>query len=1009
MPKPDFGIRGIVAPGRNGVIRAARRVINSLDNLAETSTSENLESGYQLLIDVRNDILSIGSSFQGSGLTLLNSIISLANSNGQVSNGFTQVYNAIGALDLLVKSGLNTKLRRLVENGVPYIAQQFRNSFAELRKVLRELRNDLQKLQSEVEAAAAEHNDSGAIPSNIVRRHVLTKTQNDVRNDVTNIHSATSAVRFVVQNTLTQLHEADEFLQDIVRKAKREFTEYEEHDLKHFENHVEQLAQSTLSHISEEYGELATSELSAYNQLLPRLRPITGFSDAAPSFDSLLDSYSPAIVSTTQSYYNVTLTFYIGNALNVEEGVEGFFKDNLCKLIRETIRVLIGSKSSDFCFSRISPRVFKLFDQYYYSASQCFRSEKARIRTLLKIVEILAESLLFNLEDLVENLTVCAEMCTDADVCLRRQAGFYDELGGLLLQGYDIIRHLVEHELAASIQRLTACVQATRFTTLHDIHEISHQLRSCDKHGHMHVHRETVLNGCFYYRFWKKMKNPIYGCCYCWVVTILALGYLQGIQGSPRPDFGIDGAINGAVRVIAIAGQTNVTFEDIKPDNITLTTNYTRLYTLRTALSTIATRIATDGQSVTTALETLANSTGSLPIVFNDTLTAVTALQTQLLSGLAPQRTTIQNAVGPAINLMLTDAGKRLQGTLTRLNNQLGSLNASITTAVLVSGSSTIAPEVIRNYVTPVQMAAFKRTLHEFQTDLPLFDHIITLTLKHLQMADTYLSSYMTQAMMAANDALGHYAAFKLNVEPLTMPVENYIFNELTKYRYDELPDIYYLSDLQADTYMKAVLDQFDIAYDDVRISDLSLNFTESFTDYLKKVVVLDDYLDRFFDSQLCEPVRAVLQVLIASGPWAEYCFHKYWPKLDVLLQNAVDDYTKCYQIEEIRLERIFAIVPRLVDQLVYDFQYWADHTATCYDLYLTYADCFKSIGPAYKELALLAVAKQQDLLDLTILETTASYNRIGACFATAKYDLVLSAEKIVSAVAKCETSGPNV
>uniref|UniRef100_A0A2M4AL99 Putative secreted protein n=2 Tax=Anopheles triannulatus TaxID=58253 RepID=A0A2M4AL99_9DIPT len=504
------------------------------------------------------------------------------------------------------------------------------------------------------------------------------------------------------------------------------------------------------------------------------------------------------------------------------------------------------------------------------------------------------------------------------------------------------------------------------------------------------------------------MRNSIYGCC--WAVTILALGYIQqGVQGSPRPDFGIDAVISGTGRVSAIADEASVGFGGFKY-NVSLTTNYTRLYTLRTALTTIATRIATDGKSVGAALVTLANSTGPLPTVFNDTLTAVKALQTQLSTGLASQRATIEAAVGPAINLMLNDAGKRLQGTLTLIAQQLGSLNASINAAVVAAnGTTPITPEVIRRYVTPGQMATFKHTLQEFKTDLPLYDHIFSLTLLHLKLADIYLSSYMNQAMVSVNDAILLFPTFKFNVKPSVGSVDLNVTTELYDYIYDQLEPISgSVSYFNTYPEMKAALEQFNLAYSDERIYEVSNNFTKAFDDYMQKVKTLDDYLDRFFDSQLCEPVRAVLQVLIASGPWAEYCFYKYWPKLDVLLQNAVDDMVKCYQVEEIRLERIFKIVPRLAVQLTFDFQNWAENAIACTELPSGTDECFQSIGSIYNELALLAVAKQLDYLQLTIQETTASYNRMGACFATAKYGLVLSAEKIVSAVGKCETSGPS-
>ncbi|XP_058056582.1 uncharacterized protein LOC131207963 [Anopheles bellator] len=494
----------------------------------------------------------------------------------------------------------------------------------------------------------------------------------------------------------------------------------------------------------------------------------------------------------------------------------------------------------------------------------------------------------------------------------------------------------------------------------------------------------------------------------------LILGlWCQHAFGSPRPDFGLHGSVAGSASVVTVAGEAATLFDLIDRKTITLNSQYNTLYTLKDALTEIGSEIAIAGQTLTSQLETLANSTGPLLDAFNNVTSALGNLSTVLTGNLTSQQSAIEQAVGPAIGLMLSDALNRLTATLHRLEESLNKAKLGAIDAQHAYGSAPIPATDIRRYITPKIIDTLQRAEQDMKSDLPLVTYIIELTLGHLEAADIYLSGFMSGADDAVQDAVSYFSPFYVEASEDAVATGEMVFTDIqTAYKNQTTQLNFIMADLAAmDSYataMQLVFAKYANAIDDARLQLLYDSIGTMFTTYFGLAAQLDDFLDQFLDVMLCEPVRAVLDVLIASGPWADYCFSKYSPRLSALAIVLSYDFQECYQIEATRLQRLFTLTERMVTQMLFDVADLADNVLDCFYQIAGASDCYAQIGPYYIELADTLALKKGDLEQLIDFETNANAARMGSCVSTAKYNMVLSAEAIVSAIGQCETSGPS-
>uniref|UniRef100_A0A182TAZ0 Uncharacterized protein n=1 Tax=Anopheles maculatus TaxID=74869 RepID=A0A182TAZ0_9DIPT len=330
----------------------------------------------------------------------------------------------------------------------------------------------------------------------------------------------------------------------------------------------------------------------------------------------------------------------------------------------------------------------------------------------------------------------------------------------------------------------------------------------------------------------------------CFVLALLG----RDAFGDPRPDFGIDVKIAGSALAKSVATEAGVSFDLIDFKTITLRSQYTVLKTLNEQMTIIGRNIATAGQVVTSKLETLAPSKGTLPQVYDDVTGAIGTLRALLETGLAQQTAAIEQLVGKYITDMLTDASRQLLlATLARLTTQLGLIQKGVNDAVTAYGSSTgMSDAFLRRYVTPKIVYELLRILQDLKSDLPLVTFIVELTLGHLSTADAFLLEFMDNVDGKVSETLMHYDTLRLQVTNDWIEQANAIIAPLDKSYKQQLADIaFIMNDLQGmDTYaefLKPVLEAYDALLSNNNLNPIIGKVDIIYTGYLATVVALDD------------------------------------------------------------------------------------------------------------------------------------------------------------------------
>ncbi|KFB46417.1 hypothetical protein ZHAS_00014415 [Anopheles sinensis] len=978
MPNPDFGINANLNV-RSEVVSEASRLTAAFVDI--NSVTVTLTSDYTLLNTVKSAIVYIGTMVQSAGTTLAQQLTSLANDDGpnNVAAAFGSVNGAIDSLKTLMDTGLNTQLDLLHDQTGPFLKERFQDAFKHMRRALVQLTERLLTLQDGVTAAKASYSGMGQIPSSIVRSKVSVRVQNAALAAIVEVRARIGAIRYMVQNTLYDLEQADEFLIDVTSEAVSEVQEMNQDTLQDFFEETGELQGDIITHVLGSVACVLFPQLSELTSLTDQLSSVSSYTNSLePSLEVLLDIFSQSSLSAYSAQYGSLTAGYISSALALQNDLVEFFQDETCAAIQETIGALIsGGPYNRYCFARYSDRVYNLYDLHVDAASRCYEVEYNRLVTLADLLEDWVDLIMYDVEDLVYRVAVCVDLPSNQDACLSTYGELYNQLGGGLLSKVVLWIGLLEKELNANYTRLAACVKSARYSTVHSVKAILYKLNKCVECGH----RPDESNG-------------------------------TSSESDETSEVMSMATVAGAVKAFAIASDTAVQFDAVDEKTITLESHYTRLYDLKTALTTIATQIATTGQELTDKLETLAPSTGPLPDVFTDVTSALTSLRTLLQTGLSTQTDDIQTMVGNYITDMLTDASDDLLDALSRLETQLGLLQAGIEAATIAYGGLNIPASFTRRYVSPKVIYELQRAIHDLKSDLPLVTYIIKLTLGHLENADIYLATVLERANSAVYEVIRQYDGFKQELLDNAFLVSDGIATPFRLTYTAQVDDLAFaMSELeQLGSYtdvLQPVLAAYEAALEETNRNAIAFAAETTLTNYLARVVKLDDLLDRFYDEKLCKPAQDIMQVLIASGPWADYCFSKYSPRLPELVSINANRFQLCYELEAVRLAKLYEIIGRLVQQILYDVENLAEDTLTCLYRWEDGSDCIALIGPYYLELSDLIVKKQQDLSNIIEYETDASYNRMAACVNGGKCGLLSAAEDLVDDVQACELAGP--
>ncbi|XP_052864522.1 uncharacterized protein LOC128271124 [Anopheles cruzii] len=493
---------------------------------------------------------------------------------------------------------------------------------------------------------------------------------------------------------------------------------------------------------------------------------------------------------------------------------------------------------------------------------------------------------------------------------------------------------------------------------------------------------------------------------------------LQCVAAEPKPDLGIKATISGASRITTLSSQLSANFDKIDNTNVPLTSGYSLLVNMKAALLNIGSRLASAGMTLASTISTLAaNKTNDVNGAFAPVYTAIGALQTLLSSGYSAQFITLQ-AQGLFITKQFNDAFGSVAQGLTALSGALDRLKAGLIAARDAPGNTATAVSTanVNKYVKTVMISDVQDALSSISASLPLVQYIIDSVQGRLATSDAFVTDVTNEAdtmLGEVDDDQQTFADATASIASDIGTAFNVTITPVYAAQLAAIADVQgalsSISSYQQD--LQPVLGMLDTLLDADGISALQTDIANALGNFVTQVdesIAGTDAIATLFKSEGCGAIKATIDALVASGPYASFCFSKFSPRSFNQFALTFYDVSECKVIEVIRLGSLQTLMQVIIDMIVFDVEDLGEAIASCAPL-SNGAACLTLIGSYYDELAITIDAKQSYMVDVLIQETNFSLQRLNACVTVAKYSMVISLAALVTDLTECTVSGPNV
>ncbi|KFB46418.1 hypothetical protein ZHAS_00014416 [Anopheles sinensis] len=489
-------------------------------------------------------------------------------------------------------------------------------------------------------------------------------------------------------------------------------------------------------------------------------------------------------------------------------------------------------------------------------------------------------------------------------------------------------------------------------------------------------------------------------------------GVTGGGEALPFPDFGIPGPVANSAKVQSIANFIKTDFANVDEYGVDLTSDFKDLATIRDIMYSISQEVATAGEAIGTAFAALATSTGpSIDTVFGTATSAITSMEALLSQSFTDEFATLEAIIGTYVTTEFRDSFGEMGIALANLRLALGRLKPGIEQAKVASkNSATIAPAIINKYVTPKMIQDVQDTLQRTRSNIQVITYTVTNTLGKLEIADDFIieitdkvatditevetefENYSTTTLTAVGESSdGAAAALQAGYATETDAIA-LIQSELdasTDFTDNFAPELTKVDDVLGTQALAA----------------LTLDITDAVTAYLDLVGAVDDDVSAFFSDEGCQPVLALVHVLIDNGYYATFCFEKYSPFAFNMFADFVDLVGDCYANELVKFDYLYEAVDPLVQLILFDVEDLAEALTTCVG-YPDSSHCFSMIAPLYDKLFALTTAKRDYLKELFMHETDSSVQRFSACYHAQKFSIRQIMHELLANIDACETDG---
>uniref|UniRef100_A0A182U4J1 Protein TsetseEP domain-containing protein n=1 Tax=Anopheles melas TaxID=34690 RepID=A0A182U4J1_9DIPT len=460
---------------------------------------------------------------------------------------------------------------------------------------------------------------------------------------------------------------------------------------------------------------------------------------------------------------------------------------------------------------------------------------------------------------------------------------------------------------------------------------------------------------------------------------------MMSILAYPRPDFAINGVVSGSVTVKTVATGLSADIANAGIGTVNLTSGYTVLSTLSTSLEFIGDEIIRVAAPLASQLTNLSiDDVGPIETVYAAINASIIQFDALIDGGLNDTIANIYNAAGTDyIVKQFADAFKSTKLTLDQLIKAVDQLKSDVDKARTAAGSTNPIPSAtIRANIPARTVNSVITAIRNLRARVPLITYVIDSSLDNLHLVDLFIIELQNEVEDGAARYQQSYQAFQFNLDVESTSVNtqlttNYGANVSTiisGIQTDLENNAVYISDLQTN------INSLSSAYESIDTEADKIAF--AFNIYSTNVPNLIGNIMTELATRLCNPLQTVSKVQIANAGFSDFCFSKYSPRVFSLVQLTVDAFDMCFEKELARLMNLSPVVERIATQISYNTADLLSNLNVCLAIVDPTAEgaCFTTIAPYYAVLATKVTAHTTTVINLVNAETTASFNRLGAC-----------------------------
>ncbi|XP_053673477.1 uncharacterized protein LOC128723737 [Anopheles nili] len=496
---------------------------------------------------------------------------------------------------------------------------------------------------------------------------------------------------------------------------------------------------------------------------------------------------------------------------------------------------------------------------------------------------------------------------------------------------------------------------------------------------------------------------------FCFTLTLLCV--VQSILAIPRPDFAISGSISGSATVKQAGIDLSTDAAKVGEKTLTVASGYTSLVTVSDALQAIGDSIVSAASDVGNAIRLLSiDNQGTIDVAFTEVSNKIGTLKTLLAGTFDGKLDSITTITGSYIKNQFKDAFATTTTTLNSLTTALTALKKDVTAAKTAAGNGPITAAHIRANVKPKSVSDVLSFVRSLRSNMPLIRFVIDSSLDNVAAADGFVTDLKV-------DLLAGIAAYGVNLAAYQQAVTTQgtdVGPKLTT-AVGTSPSMI-LADIQsaldaASWYLSSLstpLGSLNTALT-TEVNTANTAIAASLSTYAGNVPNLQQNLQSTLGTTLCVAIKAVSEVQIANGPYSDFCFSKFSPRVISQITLTVDAIEVCFEKELTRLVSLEGLATMVGQQLAFNTEDLLANMNFCLGITVSddQATCFKSLKPYYTAIASKASALLTTLKSVVASEATASYNRLGACIIASLGVTSISAAEASSGVRTCLTAGP--